>query len=165
MEPTAERARQLVRYEPDTGHFYRRVRLAQRHSIGDRADFVVAGGNLVGYRRIAFDSHRYLAHRIAWLMFYGEMPSGQIDHINGNRGDNRIVNLRDVDRTTNVENIRKPRCHSKSGLLGVQPWGKRWRARIQVRGKHIHLGSFATKEDAHVAYIAAKRLLHAGCTI
>lgn len=161
----ASRALTLLRYDPDTGVLYRRIRTAQRHRAGDRADVVVTGGNLRGYRVVAVDSQKFLAHRLAWLMTYGAWPSGDIDHRNGDKGDNRIANLRDVVRRVNLENRRKPRADNVSGYLGVHAHQGRWRARIQVRGKGVHVGMFDDPESAHRAYVAAKRALHEGCTL
>ena len=113
---------------------------------------------------------RHYAHRLAWLFATGEWPKETIDHINGDRGDNRIANLRDVPRRINCENQRKARSVNRVGLLGVsratgnRP-GKPYTAFIGVRGKSVGLGYFPTAELAHEAYLAAKRRLHEGCSI
>ncbi len=164
---TARRLREVVSYNPETGEFTRLVRLAQRHQVGDRADFLATGGGLQGYRRVSVDSLRFLAHRAAWLYVYGEWPSMHIDHINGDRGDNRIANLRDVSPRTNLENQRNPKGSNRSGFLGVyQPKNyRKWIARLQVKGKGMYLGVFETPEEAHRVYLAAKRKHHEGCSI
>lgn len=162
---TLERLRETVRYEPETGVFTRKIRLAQRHQVGDRADFIITGGHMAGYSRVCIDSHRYLAHRLAWLYVSGEWPSGLIDHINQNRSDNRICNLRLADFSINGQNISRPRSHGRSGYLGAswdQQSGK-WRAQITVNGKRTMLGSFENPELAHDAYMRAKREIHPGC--
>lgn len=164
----ARRVRELFSYDPLTGVFIRRVRLAQRHQVGDRADFLVTGGRLKGYRRVSFDSKRYLAHRVAWLYVHGVWPSQEIDHRNTMKGDNRMRNLRDVPPVTNAENCRRSRVTNKIGLLGVYkpyPDAKKWVARIQVAGKGCHIGCFSTPEAAHEAYVQTKRRLHEGCTL
>jgi hypothetical protein len=106
------------------------------------------------------------AHRVVWLLIYGEWPKLEIDHIDGDRLNLRIANLRDVPKIINSENKRRPHRGSRSGVLGVdlaKP-GK-WRARIRVRGKTIYLGTFDSPELAHNEYVRAKRSLHAGCTL
>ena len=163
---TADRLKELVNYDPDTGVFTRRVRTAQRHQVGDRADFVVSSGHLAGYCRVSVDSKRFMAHRCAWLYMYGEWPKQDIDHINGDKSDNRICNLRDVSNQTNRENLRKPHKDSESKFLGVYLHNQgKWVARIQTMRKMKHIGMFDTPEEAHQAYLIEKRKLHSGCTI
>lgn len=160
---TAHRLREVLHYDPTTGVFTRKVRLAQRHRIGDRADFIVTGGNLKGYRRVCVDSRRYLAHRVAWLYMHGEWPRMYIDHINGDKGDNRIGNLRDVPHVVNMENRYQPHgARAASGYRGVTAHEGRWRARIVVRGKPVCLGVHDTPEQASEAYLKAKALYHEG---
>lgn len=159
---SAARVREVLDYDPLTGVFIRKVRLAQCHQVGDRADFQVAAGHLKGYRRIGFDNQRYLAHRVAWLYVHGDWPKDDIDHINGQKGDNRISNLRDVTFAVNMQNRRKPHKDNKSGFLGVSAHVSGTFV-AKVGGKYI--GSHATPEEAHEAYLQAKRLMHEGCTI
>lgn len=165
---TAERVRALLCYDPATGHFTRRVRTAQRHQVGDRADFQILGGNAKGYYRVAIDSKRYLAHRVAWLYVHGAWPDQFIDHLNGDRADNRLENLRQADAKLNQENLRKPRRKSTaSGLLGAH-WDEqvgKFKASIVVDRKKHHLGNFEDPAAAHAAYVQAKRAMHRGCTI
>ena len=164
---SAERLREVVDYDPATGVFTRKVRLAQRHQVGDRADFVITAGNQRGYYRVCVDSRRYMAHRCAWLCVHGAWPEHDIDHINGDRGDNRIANLRDVPNQINRQNMRGPRSDNKSGLLGVH-WHEgtqKWRARVQLEGRVIEAGLHETREQAHAAYLQVKRKAHEGCTI
>lgn len=167
-EIIAARVRELLNYDPETGIFTRKVRTAQRHQVGDRADFLVTSGGLVGYHRITFDSERFLAHRVAWLYMHGKWPEFDIDHMNGVRSENRIANLRDVTNRINRQNLRGPRVDNKvSGFLGVT-WNKEssmWRARISLDGKYTHLGLFDTPALANEAYLVVKRKIHEGCTI
>lgn len=107
-----------------------------------------------GYRCIQLDGKSYMAHRIVYLMHYGEIPKGmQIDHINHNRSDNRIENLRIVDNKENQYNKKAAKgCRlRKCG---------RWEARITVDGKQIALGYYSTEEEASSAYKKAKKELH-----
>jgi len=162
---TAQRLRDALDYNGSTGQFTRRLRTAQRHHVGDRADFLITSGGCKGYLRVTIDSIRYLAHRLAWFHAYGVWPLHEIDHINGNPADNRIMNLRDVLGRINIQNMRRPRINNKCGYLGVSAHQGKWRSRIQIEGKVIEIGSFNTPLDAHLAYLIAKRKIHEGCTI
>ena len=162
---TAQCLRELLNYDPETGIFTRKVRTAQRHQVGDRADFVITGGNQKGYYRVGILSRRFLAHRLAWLYVHGEWPAQDVDHIDGDRGNNRIANLRDVPNQINRENMRGPRKDNKIGLLGVSRHGARWEARVQSSGKLVYREDFDTPEEAHSAYIVAKRQHHEGCSL
>lgn len=160
-ELTAARLRELLSYDQGTGVFTWRVRM------NNLAAGAVAGclGSR-GYWRIKVNKRIYQAHRLAWLYVHGLWPNGDIDHVDGERANNVISNLRDVSQSVNGQNQR--RAHSKnksSGLLGVSANRGRWRAQILVAGKNITLGRFDTPELAYSAYLAAKREHHAGCTI
>lgn len=167
--PTAERVRELFDYNPDTGAFIRRVTIFNGKKAGTRADVMRQTGRLAGYTRICIDHGRYLAHRIAWLYVTGSWPNHHVDHINGDPSDNRFCNLRDVPSLLNQQNQRKPRPDNASGFLGVsRVVGKRgikFHASIGAAGRTFFLGSFDSPEDAHNAYVAAKRTLHRGCTL
>jgi len=144
--------------------------LKWKHSLtGSRrvAGMVAGSINNDGYVIVEVAGKSVAAHRIVWLMHNGHWPTGEIDHINGIRHDNRIENLRDVHRKTNAENRRSASKTSKTKLLGVEylPKIDKYRARIRVDGALIRLGTFNTPDDAHAAYIEAKRRLHAGCSI
>lgn len=91
-----------------------------------------------------------LAHRLAWFLHYGVWPAGSIDHINGIRHDNRLVNLRDVTAAENSMNRRGE--VNASGYPGVTKCHKRWGARIVVNGKRLWLGQHDTPEQAHATY-------------
>lgn len=163
---TAERLREVLDYDPETGVFTRKVRLAQRHHVGDRADFIVTGGGLKGYYRVSLFSKRYLAHRLAWLYVHGHWPENEIDHRDGDPSNNRIGNLRDVATAINAQNKRNARSDNKSGLLGVTTFGDgRFRASVHKDGRRVHVGMYETPEDAHAAYLKTKRKIHPGCTI
>lgn len=162
---TAERLRQVVHYDPETGiitwidrgkdDFAQPSTYATFVSrcLGKEAGCPT--GN--GYRRITIDCQKHLSHRLAWLYVYGEWPSRHIDHINGDGCDNRIANLRDV---SNAENHRNTRRHvtNSSGVCGVRlnRYGS-WAATIWNQAKIIHLGSFKSKEEAAAARKAAER--------
>ena len=120
-----------------------------------------------GRRQIAIKGKTYLAHRVIWIMETGDWPSGMIDHINGNPSDNRISNLRDVTHSTNAQNQRYSQARSKTGLLGVVTHRKKgvYSSTIYVDGARTWLGFHKSPEQAHQAYLLAKRNLHQGCTI
>ncbi len=154
----------LVAYCPDTGVFTWRNNAGRWGRIRAGSQ---AGSYSHGYRTIVLDGVRYPAHRVAWLLTHGDWPTGEIDHINGQRDDNRLCNLRDVPKLFNGHNRHGPNRDNKSSrLLGVTRNGKSgWMAQITVNGKRIYLGTYRTADVAHSRYIEAKRELHAGCTI
>lgn len=150
----------LLHYDRETGVFTW-IRKGQR--CGQRAGCVAPSG----YISIEIKNKGYLAHRLAWLTVTGKHPVNNIDHKNGVRSDNRFENLRDVDQSTNAQNQRAAHKDSNGGLLGIS-WHKRdkkWVARLRVRGTLKNVGRFDDKNEAHEAYIKAKRLFHEGCTI
>lgn len=110
-----------------------------------------------GYLYGNFRGKNILAHRAAWCMVHGSWPEQQIDHIDGNRSNNKITNLRDVSCSENARNrIRKP----KNIHYGIRPAKSnklKWEARIMVNGKHKYLGYFATEAQAAQARIAAEK--------
>ncbi len=117
-----------------------------RHShvkLGSEAGYI----NPEGYRSIHTQNKLYPAHRLAWYLYYGIWPKKNLDHINHNRLDNRIANLREVDASENNKNIKLDgRC--KSGIYGVRFESNKWRANIWNKGKKVHLGMFSSFEEA-----------------
>jgi hypothetical protein len=122
------------------------------------------GGGYIGCR---LDGKHYLLHRLVYLYIHGYMPVDNIDHINGNKTDNKIENLRVVSKSGNQQNMRKAFTTNKSGLIGAfySKKHKTWFSRICVNGKRKWLGFFKTSEEAHQSYVTAKRKLHLTCTI
>ena len=114
--------------------------------------------NSVGYRKIKIKNVRYYAHRLVWLYYYGEWPDKSIDHIDGNKLNNRIENLRVVTHQENHKN-RQRASNNTSGVtgVGVHTQTKKWRSRIRVDDELIHLGVFDNFEDAVAARKAAER--------
>jgi len=111
-----------------------------------------------GYIRIRVKGKRYRAHRLAWFYVHGIWPTNQIDHINGNKEDNRIANLRDVPQTHNQWNSFRRRDNT-SGYKGVR-WhkaSKKWSTSIRINGKNEWLGTYSTPEKAHEAYCKAAK--------
>jgi hypothetical protein len=152
---TQARLKELISYDPETG-------IMRRISTGK-----IAGNNTRGYLQMMVDGVPGLAHRFAWLYVHGKWPDGNIDHIDGNGHNNRLENLRDVTQAINTQNNRKARSNSQSGFLGVIFDKSRglYRAEITLNGKNKYLGRFGTPEEAHEAYLQAKRAIHPGCTI
>lgn len=147
--PPLETLREALRYVPETGEFFWRAGTGplNRRKIGGRADYAVVRG----YRQIALRENGrnrpYYAHRIAFLLTYGREPVGDVDHINGDCGDNRIANLREAHRSQNNAN----QLHKG---VRVNSSGK-WEARISVFGKRFHLGTFNNRDAALLAYARA----------
>lgn len=159
---TAEQVRKLFDYDASTGHLTWRVRPANWPAGRP----LRAGGlGKLGYVKVRHSGRTIAAHRLVWLHFYGEWPNGPIDHINCDRADNRIANLRVVNDRINRENRRQPDRRNSTGFLGVSRNHRHYKASISVRGVRHNLGNFWTAEEAHVAYINAKRKLHEGCTL
>ena len=116
---------------------------------GVKAGGKVGSDNGRGYLQGRIDGRFYMVHRLIWLYAHGEWPKGEIDHINGDRGDNRLDNLRVVSRSTNMRN-KKKHANNKSGICGVS-WHKRdrnWCAFIDQDGKKVWLGSYDCKYRA-----------------
>lgn len=157
---------EVLRYKPKTGEFFwlRRPGKGTRSDlVGRRAGYPVRKG----YWDIEIGGRAYKVHRLAWLYVYGDWPKDQIDHINRDKADNRIVNLREAANGQNGANSKpKP---SRSGLKGAH-WQKRekkWSSDIHRNGRKEWLGFFDTAEAAHKAYCkAAKKtfgeFFHAG---
>jgi len=141
-------------YCPDTGEFRWAISKGAAKA-GSKAGTV----NTNGYAVIRFYGKDRLANRLAWIMTHGELPNGlMIDHINGNKSDNRISNLRLVNRAENGFNRHSTKA--ESGHVGVFRSKGRWRARIHRHGKRYEIGSFDTVEEAKDAYQNTKRDLH-----
>lgn len=149
-----------VRYDQETGNFYRSDDAASIQPIGHIAKN--------GYKKVSIKGYPHLAHRIAWLYMTGDYPQLDVDHIDGDRTNNAWSNLREGTRAQNLQNRRSVGCTKRScDLLGAF-WSKaagRWRSQIRAGGRVHHLGLFDTAEEAHMAYVAAKRRLHEFCVI
>lgn len=148
---TQRKLKELLRYNPDIGLFTRRTSLQ-----GVQAGDIAGCKNPNGYIRIVISYKKYYAHRLAWFYVYGVWPKDQIDHINHNRADNRLVNLREATNQENSMN-RGIERRNKSGITGVV-WSKdrsKWQAQIITKGKIIHLGRFVDKFEAICARLSA----------
>lgn len=145
---TQERLKEVISYDPETGIFEWLVRPRQR------AMSRIAGTtNPNGYRQIGIDQRVYKAHRLGWFYVHGVWPSKQIDHLNGDRLDNRIANLREADFSQNQANSKR-RITNKSGHKGVyfHSHSGLWVARVYKNYKNVYAKYFKTKEAAAEAY-------------
>lgn len=159
---TVEKLRALFNYDPDTGVFTRLTRRG-RFPAGSVAGHLRGKD---GYLTIMIDGREYPAHRLAWLYTHGRWPTVDIDHKDGIRHNNRLLNLREATGSINAQNRHKASSLSSTGLLGVYMNRGAPRARITIHGgRRIDLGRFETPELAHAAYIEAKRKFHEGNTL
>jgi hypothetical protein len=155
------RLRELLDYNQSTGEFTWKVTRGRMAKAGG----IAGAKHGENYILIQISGRTYKAHRLAWMHVYGDWPNGFIDHINGIRHDNRISNLRDVTRSENMQNQRRPQRNNPH--LGVT-WCKRrklWLAQIKLDGRNKFLGYHQEAETASAAYLAAKKELHIGCSV
>jgi len=157
---TQARLKELLHYDPETGLFTRLVRTSNSTKVGD----VVGTAGKGGYLACSIDWKFHQMHRLAFLYMTGSFPVYDVDHINHDVADNRWSNLRDVPETTNMQNEIKTRRNNSAGLMGAQ-WRadrQKWTAVLLIDGKKRRFGSFDTAEEAHSAYLKAKREHHTG---
>lgn len=154
---TRERMKELLTYDPNTGEI-RRIKTIS----GNAVKGMLAGSiKPNGYVQIQVDGKCYLGHRLAWLHEFGEFPVGILDHINGNRQDNRIGNLRQVTASQNCHN-ELLRTNNTSGVKGVT-WDKRrksWAAKFWHERKCINVGNFKSLEEAKEAVMRKRKEAH-----
>ena len=117
-----------------------------------------------GYLRTDVDGKKYYVHRLVWLYHNGPCEYHLIDHIDGNKKNNKIENLRLADKSSYGLNRNKARSDSKSKLIGVlsgktKKGTKTYTARLTVKGERFHLGNYKTPEEAHEIYLQAKKCL------
>lgn len=166
--PTPETLRQLLRYDPETGKLFWRPRPLEMfatkraftvwNSRFSNKEAFTARDSCNGYRVGNVNYKLCMAHRVIWAIVHGRWPENDIDHINGNREDNRLANLREATRSQNNMNSGR-RADNISGYRGVhfnKQQGK-WQARVHVNKKSVHLGFFKTPEAAHAAYCEAAK--------
>jgi hypothetical protein len=137
---TQKRLKELLKYDPETGIFEWKV------SRGRMSAYTEAGAtNVWGYRKIKIFGQLHSAHRLAWVYVYGVMPTGEIDHIDKNKINNRIANLRDVSKSENMMN-QKLHSNNTTGHRGICYSYQRDRFCVYVRRKYY--GSYRTLQDA-----------------
>lgn len=149
---TQKTLKELFTYNSETGFFTRLVSSSGAAKKGG----VPKSINKDGYYQLRVNYKMYTQHRLAWLYVNGEFPNGDIDHINHVRTDNRIINLRVVDKAENNKNITK-RGNNTSGVNGVwwHKQNKKWCAELNINGIKKHLGCFESIDDAKKARLTA----------
>jgi hypothetical protein len=164
--PTPETLRKLLSYDPDTGlltwkrrplEMFASESLWKRWNARYCENLALVTDNGGGYRKGSIFHKNYLTHRVAYAIYHDAWPVNQIDHINGDKSDNRIANLRDVTSSENMRNRVLP-IGNTSGHIGVS-WRRgicKWRVQITAHGKNRHIGYFTDIEDAIAARAAAE---------
>lgn len=155
-----DRLREAFEYDPQSGMLVWKIGRRGPACPGD-----VAGCLSNGYVSVKLDQQGLMVHRVAWALTHGRWPIGDIDHRDGNPSNNRLDNLREATRSENMQNRRVAQSNSRSGRLGVwrsnrQNLKKPWKAVVVTGGKAVHVGYFASEEEAQSAYLAAKARLH-----
>ncbi|MCD8514634.1 MAG: HNH endonuclease [Burkholderiaceae bacterium] len=159
---SVQRLRELFDYDDEAGVLYWKVSYGKAFK-GNRAGYV----NASGYMTVGLIGEKFRVHRIVWAVVHGAWPKHVIDHIDGNKLNNRIENLRSVSASVNMQNIRKPTKANTSGYLGVY-WSQRrggWMASLSTAGKQTRWGPYKTAERASEKYLTKKREMHEGCTL
>jgi len=157
-ELTQEKLKELLHYDPETGIF-----TWKKSGRGKNKNLVAGTVNSLGYVQITINYKIYLAHRLAYLFINGFFPDKLIDHKDGVRKNNKWINLRDSNHSENGQNKIKAMSSNKStGILGVS-FDKRYNhfmTQLEINGKVSHRSYHKTAEEAHEAYINAKRQIH-----
>jgi hypothetical protein len=148
-ELTQGRLKELLDYDPETGLF--QLKLTRGTSYRRKNTHPT---HAAGYVKYGIDNKQYLAHRLAFLYMTGAFPAGRVDHINGNRADNRWCNLREVTNTQHLLNRFRSRQAKYPGVWVAKNKGRQtYYARVSFGGKSRHLGTFASQEEAFAAYL------------
>lgn len=155
-----EYVRERLLYDAETGKLFwlHHPRMSKQFNTTFAGKEAFTAIRNTGYRHGRINNRAYQAHRVAWALYHGEWPDGEIDHINHDRTDNRITNLRAVSHQENHRNTSLRRNNS-SGSSGVS-WfnaGSKWSAYIVVDGRKLHLGYFNGLDDAVSTRKAAER--------
>lgn len=157
IELSREQLMEFLDYNPETGKFTWKDRINAR-------GYKIQGGKEAGwlewqgYVQIEVFGVQYQAHRLAWLFVFDQIPPDEVDHINGTKDDNRIVNLRLATKSQNQHNRKKQKGSSK--YKGVYLVGTYWQTGIQVNKKQIHIGSYKSEIEAARARRIYTRILH-----
>ena len=140
---------ELLHYDPETGFLYWKESKNNRVKVGDRAGSLTEDG----YWKVMISRKKYYAHRLIWLIIHGVFPMGQIDHINGDKLDNKIKNLRDSTIGQNQANkFKRSGCSSQyKGVYFVKESNK-WSSYISFKRKRTYLGTFDSEKEAALCY-------------
>ena len=161
--PTPEELRNMLRYEPETGKLFWKVRPNLPGWWNSRFSGCEAltAKNEKGYLQGHIDGCLYRAHRVIWAIVYGYWPKDEIDHKNTKKSDNRLCNIRLATSSQNQSNkgLQSNNTSGAKGVSYIKETGK-WRARIRCHGNLINLGSFSEKDEAVLAYANAAEKLH-----
>lgn len=153
---TAIELRNIVDYDPVTGVFKWRTRDIPGSWNAKYAGKPAGSTMNTGYFKLAIGNKGHLAHRLAWLYVTGTAPCQAIDHINGDRTDNRFCNLRQATIAQNARN-RGHQKNNRLGVKGVRRANGKYRADIKIGNKSVYLGVFPTVDEAHAAYREAAK--------
>ena len=156
--PTQNRLKELFDYKDG-------LLINKKHRGKSKKNEPIGFLNFYGYRVSRVDMEKFYVHRLIWVFHNGSLNGLDVDHIDGNRDNNKIENLRLVTSQKNNQNIRKARKTNALGVLGVSMKAGKFCAQISLNRKVKHLGLFDTAEKAHEAYLQAKRKIHEGCLI
>lgn len=152
---TFEQVAELLAYDAGTGRLTWRKRVSRRYGAGD----IAGSPNSTGHLHVQIKRRKYKAHRLAWLLFTGSWPKHEIDHVNRVRDDNRIANLREAGPGQNCQNASMYKSNS-TGFVGVYSRNGRFFSQIKAGGRITRLGTFATANEAALAFSLAKAQLH-----
>lgn len=164
VTPYEAELKKQVSYDPFTGVL---TRISKPFRLKAVLGPIKGSAKKEGHLRVTINGVEKYFHQIAWFLHYGYWSDKIIDHKDGDPTNNRINNLREVTKIGNLHNQRKAHHHSKSGLLGAHYRAdkKKFESAITTDGVKVRLGYFDTAEDAHQAYVQAKRIKHPTCTL
>lgn len=154
---TQARLKELLDYDPETGLFTRLVTTSSQAVAGS----VVGSDNGTGYLRVMVDGRRYCLHKLVWLYVHGSFPHDMLDHINMDKSDNRLCNLREASMSENRCNVGVSAANT-SGAKGVC-WHARigkWQVTVGIGKTKQHVGYFSEYDDAVKERDAAARQTH-----
>lgn len=153
---TQKELKEILEYNKNTGEFFWKISPMYNVNVGDKA-----GNNHNGYTRLTIKGKKYLTHRLAWLYVYGEFPEADIDHIDNDRTNCKINNLRIANKSTNAYN-RKRQINNTSGIKGVL-WSKaskKWMVRVGVNKHKLYFGVWEDLEFAELVAQEARAKYH-----